>query len=278
MSGPYVDPDTGLPAIDDYTGVKRVLACLPSDQTDKAKLMRFSAAVPVMPKSEWREIDRRTTLGEQFILDQKSHGSCVGFATAGALMRARALNGSTFAKLSGSYVYSFINGGRDQGANIANALAVIRDQGTSTDELCDWDAIYPSRISPEARMAATRFKALELYTAETFEELMTAIQLPGFIPVFAVQVGNRFTSLDSNGVCGFDAGPGNHAVHADGAKKLPSGEWLLDMPNSWNLTFGQRGRGRLTERHIEGISYQECFVIRAAAEDPQDPNSPPVVK
>lgn len=193
-------------------------------------------------------------------------------------MRSRALSGASFERLSGSYVYSFINGGQDQGANIINALAAIRDHGTSTDELCGWDAIYPSRISPEARMAATRFKATELYVAETFEEVMTAIQLSGFIPIFAVQVGNRFTSLDANGVCGFDSGPGNHAVHGDGAKKLASGEWLIDMPNSWNLTFGQRGRGRLQERHIEGISYQECFVIRAHAEDPQEPNSPPVAK
>lgn len=274
MSGVYVDPDTGLPAIDDPSGVRRVLACLQSDPAEKAKLRRFSAAVPVMPESEWRDIDRRTTMGSDFILDQKSHGSCVGFGTAGALMRCAFLNGFPFQRLSGSYVYSFINGGRDQGANIANALAVIVEKGTPGEQFCGWDNIYPSRISAEARNDAANHKALECYVAETFAEMMTAIQLPGFIPVFAVQVGGSFTSLDSEGVCGFDRGSGNHCVHADGAKKLARG-WTIDMPNSWNLTFGQRGRGRLTARHVEEV-YQECFVIRAP--NVADPDGPPAAQ
>lgn len=258
---------SGLPAIN-VNGVERVLGCIPGKSL--FQFARFADKVPVMPRSEWRDIDRRKSL--PFILDQKSHGSCVGFSAAGALMRARALSGQNLVTLSGAFVYSFINGGRDQGAMIGDAVSVLENNGVATDYLVPWDHIFPSRIDKRAYEVAKRFRAEAIYVANTFDEIMTAIQLGEYIPVFAVMVGNRFTSLDRDGICGFDNGPGNHAVHADGAKKIGS-DWTIDMPNSWNLDFGVNGRGRLTERHIESVQ-QDCYVIKAAIDDPEDPDPP----
>jgi hypothetical protein len=83
--------------------------------------------------------------------------------------------------------------------------------------------------------------------------------------------------LDANGVAGFDRGAGNHAVHFQGAKRLPSGEWVLDLVNSWGVSFGQAGFCYLTQRHFESVS-QDAYAIRCAAEDPGDDSDPPPVQ
>lgn len=264
------DPATGLPVIE-FDG-PRLLAKLPPVSEERKKLTRFADAKTIVPRNEWVTINRRSHMTEGWLLDQRSHGSCVGFSSAAALMRARALNGSATVRLSGAFVYSWINGGRDAGAIITDALDVLRDKGTCPEEEAPWDAIYPNRYPESARKSAMRFRLLEAYTADTFDEIGSAIQL-GYIPIFAVQVGGTFVSISSEGICGFDRGPGNHAVHADGMSKLSRG-WCLDMPNSWGKNFGQGGRGFVTEEHIDGVQ-QDCYVIRAAVEDPQEPNSPP---
>lgn len=269
----YLDPMTGLPAID-FDGCPRLLAKLPPDPAKRRLLTPFREAVPLVPESEWREINRRD--GLPWIINQQNHGSCVGFSSAGALMRARAINGSAPVTLSGSYVYSWINGGRDQGAVITDALAVLRDKGTCREALCDWDTIYRQQVSREADEDARRFRLLEAYTADTWDEILSAVQL-GYLPIFAVMVGDSFASTDSDGVAGFDRGPGNHAVHADGCKRLSGLGWVLDMVNSWGPKFGQAGRCYLMRRHIESVQ-QDCYVIRAAADDPQDPNQPPIAQ
>jgi hypothetical protein len=109
MNKVYNHPATGLPTVD-FGGEPRQLGRLPSTiHVSGMALLR--AAVPMVPRGDWKAIKRRDVIGPDFILDQKSHGSCVGHGAAGALMAARALAGATFQKLSGPYVYSWINGG-----------------------------------------------------------------------------------------------------------------------------------------------------------------------
>lgn len=255
-------------------GETRWLGRIPAEPYyDQFKL--FREAVPIVPVSEWREIDRRNVLGGDYILDQNGHGSCVGFSSAGAIMRARALLGDGPQRLSGTFVYAHINGGRDAGAIIGDAVKVITEKGVCLESEMPPSQIYARDIPPSAYETAKRFRALECYIANTWEEITSAVQL-GFIPVFAVMVGNNFTSLDSDGIAGFSNGPGNHAVTADGMKKTSRG-WVLDMPNSWGTQFGQQGRCFLTERHIMSVQ-QDCYVIRCATDDPQDPNKPPIAR
>ena len=259
----------GLDAIE-IDGVYRVLAKLPPDPRKRAALPRLAAAM-VDPK-DWVEIDRRADFGDEYILDQKSHGSCTGFASAGALMRARVLEGMPFARLSGAYTYAWINGNRDDGAIIADTLASLQQHGTCPEAECPWDRIYRSQIPAAADQSAQRFRILEVYRVDHFDELASGLQL-GFIGVGAVQVGSGFTNLDADGVAGYDRGPGNHAVCFDGLHRLRSGEWVVDLPNSWGLAFGRHGRCYLTRQHIDGVQ-QDCYLIRAATADPSDLGPP----
>lgn len=250
-------------------GIPRLLACIPG--SSRRGLKRFSSVVPVMPKSEWRTINRRKSFNVNSLIDQKNHGSCTGFATAGALYRVYRMTGQKPPLLSGSFMYSKVNGGQDQGAMIGDLIKAGKE-GTCSQDMCPWNAIYPRQIRPEAYQEAKRWRIKNAYVVETFAEIMTAIQLGQYIPVFAVMVGNNFMNIDSNGVAGFDRGPGNHAVTGDGARIGTNP--VIDMPNSWGPTFGDQGRAFLTERHLDSVM-QDAFVIEAAEEDDADPVDPP---
>jgi C1A family cysteine protease len=87
-------------------------------------------------------------------------------------------------------------------------------------------------------------------------------------------VGGSFSDLDSNGICGWDRGPGNHCVYVAGMDQVAS-QWVLDMTNSWGTSFGEKGHGFITQKHIESVE-ADSYAIRCEVGDPQDPNMPPV--
>lgn len=266
--------ESGLPAVD-AGGDIRVLACLPTDKMKRMAFAPFSDRAKALPLSELVVVDHRLEFGDEFVLNQASHGSCTGFMAAGMTMKGRALAGQTFAKLSGAFVYSFVNGGRDNGASIGDTLDVLIEKGVCLESEAGWDAIYPNRIPKPAYETAKRFKALEAYRVEEFDEAATAIQL-GYVLGFAVHVGGTFDRLDSEDVVGLDRGPGNHAVHACGLYKSNKWGWCLDCWNSWTIQWGNRGRFRVSEKHWDGVQ-QDAYAIRASEWDPQDPKQPPVV-
>lgn len=250
------------------------LGKLPPDPVKRAMFPPVAPlTAPKIDPAEWQPVDRRKrfNMGD-WSLDQRSHGSCVGFSSAAALARLRVAEGQQFQRLSGAFIYSHINGGRDNGAIISDSLDVLKQQGTCLETECGWDQIYPNQIPNSARQTAKRFKVLEAYRVDTWAEAISAIQL-GFILVGAVMVGDNFFRLDNNGVSGFDRGPGNHAVCFDGCGFLPSGQPFLDLPNSWGLTFGENGRTKITEKHFESVQ-QDCYAMRAAINDPQESGPP----
>lgn len=274
MSEPtLIDEATGLPYVE-FDGERRLLAKLPPNPLKRAAFPPFVSAAPVLPRTQWYQVSRREMMGADYITDQKNHGSCTGFASSAAMARLRVILGQPYRRLSGSFVYSFINGGRDQGAMISDTLEVLQKNGTCLESEAGWDAIYPSRIPQSAFATAKRFRLGEAYQVNTFDEAVSAILL-NFVVVGAVMVGNRFATLNSDGVAGFDPGLGNHAVHFDGVKRLASGEWVLDMPNSWGTQFGQAGRCYLTQKHFESVQ-QDSYAMRNVTEDTEDTDDSPV--
>ncbi len=262
---------SGLDIFVDHTGVDRVLAKLPPQEHKRKALRAFSSVYPLIPRSQWQPISRRESMGGQFILDQKSHGSCVGFSAAEALMRSRFIRGYGFQKLSGSYIYSWINGGGDNGAQITDSLKALEDHGTCLEVTCGWNDIYRN-ATKRGDTEAQRFKLREGIVISTFDEAGTAIQM-NLIAQFAIEVGNNFDSFDSNGVAGFSNGPGNHSVHADGMKLISSGVWVLDMPNSWSTQWGDTGRCYLSEKHFSSVD-QDAYTHLDQDQDPNDSDNP----
>lgn len=220
----------------------------------------------------------RSKFGDDWIKNQQSHGSCNGFAGAAALTRNRVRRGLARVDLSGAYLYSLINGGRDQGSLLEDGMRAIQANGVASEKTVPWDAIYPNRQPREATTEAARFKALECYAVKTQEELFSGL-LAGFDGVVAVHADNGFMKLDGNGVAGGGNGPGNHAVCVDGYTVLSDGSLVADMPNSWGLQWGDKGRAYLSwPRHLANtVNYHTFYLIRSAIDDPNGVNPPALI-
>lgn len=267
----------------DHLGHIRKLALL--EITDNHLMMRAnqqsfqgyleSIGKGLIPRDKWQPIHRRNELDTKFILDQKSSSACTGYSAAHLLMRLRAMRGMTFQKLSGSFIYSQINGGRDNGSVIIEAASTLEEIGTCLESQFNFPKIFDKDVTDEMVETAERFKLSKFLTCDTFDEVGTAIQM-GLLPQFPIQVGSNFEKFD-NGVAGYAKGYGNHSVGSDGMAFI-SGRWCLDVPNTWNATWGpfKNGRCYVEERAFGGVGgSDDSYILVDATYDPLDPNLPP---
>lgn len=209
---------------------------------------------------------RRTIFDRRWILDQKSHGSCNGFAGAGALSRARYLRGLTDGLLlSGAYLYSLINGGKDNGSALEAGMQALPVHGLPPGKLVTWDMIYPHLQPPNAKAEALKHKGKQLWACQTKQGYRTAVAA-GFPCIVAVHAGRNFQNLNQKGISGADNGKGNHAVLTDDMC-LVGGTEVFDMANSWNLGFGEDGRSYLTWDSFEQtFGYHTFYAIGSTEE------------
>ncbi len=256
-------------------GQRRFLGCL-KPWPDFGDLPKFSSAAPLVPRAQWSSFWRRTLFPSTWILDQNGYGSCVGNGSAGALRKARILGGQADVELSPGALYAQINGGSDNGAVISDALTALQQTGTCPYALVGEAPFYLPQLPSGWQQQAARFRIGQAYHCQSFDEIGSALQL-GYIVVYGIQVGGDFENFDASGVAGASPGPGNHCMHADGMAQLPDGRWVLDNANSWGSTWGpwKNGRCYLSEQHFLGGDQPDAYVIVAATDDPQDPNTPP---
>ncbi len=270
----------GIEIFKDHTGALRLLTHRSSAHLLKA-LPKFADAFPLVPRAKWQPIDNRKVF--PWLLNQGQHGSCTDHAATYVQRKTRISQGMTDAELSATWGYSFVNGGRDNGAMVSDLLPIMQQKGRCLMSQFPESLIYQSQISSTQQQAcaqtAQRFRVTDAWMLDpntAFDEAGSALQL-GFFPAFAIQVGNNFEQFNGDGVAGFSRGAGNHAVHGDGMKPSSKGDWIIDMPNSWG-TWGPTNNGRafLSEAHIMEVS-QDGYILRVALDDPQDTKNPPAV-
>lgn len=225
-------------------------------------LPAFESRVPLLSEDQVRSLarsgaaDGRKLFDRSMIKNQHNHGSCNGFAGAAALTRARIRRGLPRVDLSGAYLYSLINGGRDNGSMLDDGMEAVLSRGIATEATVKWNQIYPTQYDKgKADAEASQYKGFECYAVRLSESswspfagLWTALAM-GFDCVVAVHVGSRFTAVNSDGIAGADAGPGNHAVMCDGLAEI-NGKLYGTGVNSWGTEFGQDGRMQLGEAHF----------------------------
>lgn len=259
------------------SGCRRVLGCKPP-KADFGGLPKFRAApgARVIPRDQWKPIDRRSLFPTSWILDQGDVGSCVGNGAASALRKTRLLAGQTDVELSPGCLYAQINGGRDNGAVISDALTALQQTGTVSYATVGEQPYYLPQLPADWQKEASRFRIGQAYHCQTFDEIGSALQL-GFIVVYGIMVGENFQNFDQYGVAGVSSGPGNHCMHADGMVQLPDGRWVPDNVNSWRGTWGPFGNGRcyLCEDHFLHGDQPDAFAIQAPTGDPREPHNPP---
>ena len=267
----------------DHLGVVRKLGWVPP--SDSHKMARSSRQGMIefldstnrglIPRDEWQPISRRLLFGPSFVNDQKSSSGCSGWSGAQALMRLRHMAGMSFHKLSGAFLYSQVNGNRDNGSVILDVDSTLTTQGTCLESEFNFPKIFDRDVPSSARETAKRFKLLQSLTLDTFDEAATAIQL-GYIVCYPLQVGSNFNKFD-NGVAGYAKGYGNHAVHAFGLVNV-NGVWCLETGNSWSASWGPWSNGSclVSEKAFAGLGGSDDSYCQIAPKaDTEESNPPP---
>lgn len=253
-------------------GEVRKLGTLVPTEPDTRTYTVFESVVQPMSDDEIKRIVTdparslgRKRFGDEWITDQKSHGSCNGFATANALSRARYLRGIRDKLiLSGSYIYSWINGGADNGSLLRDGMATVMSKGAPTLERCPWNMIYRNQTQQFDAEAAKR-KGIEAYAAGTLQGFKTGLAL-GYMGVCAVHVGSRFMNLEAGGVNPVSSGPGNHAEAVDDLV-WDGGRFKYDIPGSWGLGVMDRGRSYHVDEHFEQTFGNHQFWLLRSTEE-----------
>ena len=225
---------------------------------DTSDIMRVVADKDRVPS-------RRMFPAEKWIKNQRSHGSCNGYAAASAFSKLLRIVGHDGEyQASGAWLYSLINGGRDEGSQLIDGMRVGEDVGFASEDTVTWDMIYPGRQPvAKAKKEAAAHKGRAYYRCRTLQALKTGLA-QGWPGVVAVHAGAKFQKL-SNGIAGVDRGPGNHAVCVDDLA-IVKGKLVYDMPNSWGIEgYGDEGRGYLTDDSLEEpLKYHAFYILRSA--------------
>ena len=214
--------------------------------------------------------------GGVWIRNQGGRGSCNGYAGAWALARARVMAGLPFVGLSGEYLYSMINGGRDSGSMLDDGMHALLEKGVAREELVKHESYLWSQMSDAARADAANHKGFECYRVDDDSELASGLAL-GFVGVVAVHANSSYQRLDSRGVRGIAIGPGDHAVGVQDVRIGDDGDFEYDEVGSWGLRNGQYGYAWITwKKHLRWTVGNHAFYLIRAATDPQQSNVPEI--
>lgn len=213
--------------------------------------------------------------GKKWIRNQGQFGACNGWSTALAESRARSLRGlgtpADAVILSGADAYSQMNGGQDNGSQLADGMKVVVN-GIAPESLVPYDHIYTPQIGADAKASRAKYQGFEPVAADTQEEFATGLLL-GFPGIVAVHVAGAFNQLDGRGVCQGGNGPGNHSVGIDDIRVAPDGTLEFDMFNSWDTTWGDGGRCWLQwDRHLrETVNYHRFWLLHSTGDGGDSP-------
>jgi hypothetical protein len=268
-------PDgASFPAID-AGGEWRLLAAFPSLPSARLFCTPFSAANPVIPRGQWRK--QKRSRKHIPILDQDGRGSCVGHGAATALMLAKDVAGHEFQLLSAPFVYAMINGGWDRGANLGPAADTLSETGVCLMTEFPEPKYLKRDIPAAAYETAKRFRASEIYSLSSWDELISAWIL-GFSVFDTIRCGLSFNSLSKDAVPPVSSGPGNHCIASgDELRESTTGELVLDKRNSWTAKWGDGGHFGMTERHVTAQGrWYEGYAIKVPSVDPLDPTNVPM--
>ena len=270
-------PQHGLDYVVDETGQRRILACLPP-RPDRGGLMAWSEAMPVIPRSQWRNTNHKAFYAP--ILDQGQHGSCVGHGSVTTFQRAWAMAGGTQKDFSACYIYGNINGGRDAGAIISDALTCLQQKGVCLLSTVPEGMIYRSQFPASADQEAAHAKVAKAYHCQSFDDMGSALMM-GFMLCYGIRVGGSFQAahFDSNGIAPIAGGMGNHCMAGVDLKILADGTATVLNQNSWGA-WGADGFCYLVEGHFfNGSNDPDVFAVQCPVPDSDEAadNIPPVI-
>lgn len=260
----------GLRAID-AGGELRVLAALPPRAF--CGLPSFGDSFEAVPIDQIEEVSLRDIPSP--ILNQKSSSACVGHAAVAAFLRAWQISGQPAYEFNPYWVYGLINGNRDAGAVISDALEAMKKHGVALvgkpqygDLPREVHYTYQLQQLPQVYKKAARFRVAGAWKLRSYDEILSAVSRR-MLCVIGIAVGKNFGQLDEDTVSPLpDTILGGHALQVDGIKKI-RGQWMLDTQNSWTEEWGNRGRCFLRREHFNYMQI-DAFGLTTVLDDSED--------
>jgi len=256
---------SNLPAVK-FDGDWRVLGCLPETKESLSRFPQFGSSIlgAVLDPSSWQEIDMSWYAPP--ILNQQATSSCVGHGTCSGMESCWLQSGKPLVRFNPYFVYGLINGGRDQGAMISDALLALQKHGICQKEALPAGAMFQNQFPPQAFENAKKYKLVQAYHCSTFEEICSAISLGFFCPL-GIFVGDNFSQLDNEGVAPLpNRGGGGHCILGVGLKKSSRYGWIIKIQNSWGANWGMKGYGYLQKDHFRSMN-PDAFAIQSIVDN-----------
>lgn len=219
---------------------------------------------PLIPQDQWKPCDMSHFVTE--ILDQDGQNACCAFASVQAFHVARAFAGAPYVRLSAGNLYGRINGGRDAGAVIGDAIKALEVVGVCRADIIDMYSWRQSRWPMEWKDDAKRFRVTEAWDCPTFDAIASALQY-GFPVNIGVLVGNNFNPDSSGWLPDYRGGGGGHAMCAVGLAYHESRRtWGIKVANSWGQRWGQDGFAIVPESYFRRSPFEDAWAIRVVVD------------
>ena len=196
--------------------------------------------------------------------DQGQQNSCVGWAIGYALKsnseylkRGWTLSTNNH-KISPGYIYNQINGGSDNGANIFDALELMKTQGACTLSYYPYrESNYTIQPNPTQRANANLYKTSEYYTIIGIDKIKQQIAQNHGV-VIGIDVYPDFTNLSSsNSIYNSTSGTKSaisHAICLIGYDDNKGTHGAFKFINSWGTDWGINGYGWISYDTVIDVS------------------------
>ena len=215
---------------------------------------------------------------------QGLQSSCVGWAVGHALksFHERLEEGWEFGPatvFSPAWIYNQINGGRDNGALIHNALTLIVEDGAATRATMPYNAgNYLAQPTDRARMEARRYRASDWSRVQGTGQIKAALfnRMPVVIGMQTYDSFNHLRGADSVYNTFGGQAQGGHAVTIVGYDDSRF-DGAFKVINSWGTRWGDGGFFYLPYRnfsHVVSVSYVLQDAVNGEEPPPEVPLRP----
>ena len=239
---------------------------LPTPEATKALFAVYGTpeTIPAMTREELiaSACDQASVRNPIFKTNQDGERACVGHGGVGAFMEAREAEGLPFVEMSCGCLYGQINGGRDQGANIGDALTALMKVGTVPASMIPQLTWQTSKFPTGWKTTAAGYRVVEAYLATSVLGFLSGIQR-GYEGVFGVNADNAYKPGSDGWIPSKPSRSANHCQHALSRSSVyhPTRKLLgIKDVNSWDPWGLQNcGWAWLPETNIV---LDEMFLIR----------------
>lgn len=269
--------------IDPSTGETRKLGCLPLERPGTTRLAWpvFGDTIgspDLVPRDQWFEVDYRPYCSP--IKDQDGKSACNAFDTIMLLEMERRRTGLKDVKLSPGDLYYRINGGRDQGSMLEDALETVIRDGVATAATVPELAVYKRDVNEAAaQQERPLYRMLEAWWCPTFPHAASAYMRGYFVSQGIMWYGNDNPDADGWIPVGGRGRAGGHAIAGCGlTARMQGGKtvWGSRSANSWTPRWGRNGFFVIPEeRANEGGNNFGWWAIRSVTVPSDDPDMPP---